>query len=244
LAIYDVKMDLADNLNSIREKIASACARSKRDPDSVTLLAVTKGQPPELVNEAARLGLICFGENKVQEARAKIPLCSGRLRWQLIGHLQTNKCRDAVELFEMIQSVDSLRLAEEINKRADQVGKTMPILLEVNVAGEASKFGYQPGQLLQELKQLNSLSRIELQGFMAIPPWSPMPENSRPHFRRLREIKEQAEAVLSAPLPHLSMGMSGDYEVAVEEGATMVRIGTALFGARLKPKRERSDEDV
>lgn len=177
-----------------------------------------------------------FGENKVQEAKAKIPLCPGKLRWQMIGHLQSNKCRDAVELFEMIQSVDSLRLAQEIHKRAEEASKTLRVLLEVNVAGEASKFGYKPQQLLAELKELNSLRRIEIHGLMTIAPWSDDPEKARPHFRRLRTLKRECEILLGAPLPHLSMGMSGDFEAAIEEGATMIRIGTALFGARAKAK--------
>ena len=171
----------------------------------------------------------------MQEAKAKIPLCSGKLRWHFIGHLQSNKCRDSIELFEMIQSVDSLPLAQEINKRCDQAAKQMPILLEVNVAGEANKFGYQPEQLFADLKSIHALPRIEIHGLMTVPPWSPESERTRPHFRRLRELKNQCEKILSVPLPHLSMGMSGDFETAIEEGATMLRIGTALFGARMKP---------
>ncbi len=225
-------MDLAANLQSIRERIAAAARRAGRSPESVTLMAVTKGQPPELVAEAAALGQTLFGENKVQEAKAKIPLCAGRLRWQMIGHLQSNKCREAVELFEMIQSVDSLRLAEEINKRADQAAKRMPVLLEINIASEASKFGYKPEQMLAELPQLNALPRLEIQGLMAVPPWTPEPEKVRPAFRQLRELKQRCEEILGAPLPTLSMGMSGDFEVAIEEGATVVRVGTALFGPR------------
>jgi len=141
--------------------------------------------------------------------------------------------RDAVELFEMIQGVDSLSLAREISKRAEQAAKTMPILLEVNVAGEASKFGYAPDKLLAELNQLNALPRIEIHGLMAIPPFTPLPEKARPYFQKLRELKLQCEQILGAPLPHLSMGMSGDFEVAIEEGSTMVRVGTALFGERM-----------
>ncbi len=234
--IYDAHMDLAVNLETIRQRIRAACGRAGRNPDSVSLLAVTKSHPPEVVQAAAKLGLILFGENKVQEAKAKIPLCPGNLRWHMIGHLQSNKCRDAVELFKMIQSVDSLPLAQEINKRAEQAARTMPILLEVNVAGEASKFGYRPEQLLAELKELNALPRIEIHGLMTVPPWSAEAEKARPHFRRLRELKQRAEAVLGAPLPHLSMGMSGDFEVAIEEGATIVRIGTALLGPRSSAK--------
>ena len=216
----------------IRQRIRAACDRCDREPNSVTLVAVTKGQPPETVQAAADLGLMLFGENKVQEAKAKIPLCPGRLRWHFIGHLQSNKCRDAVESFEMIQSVDSLPLAQEISKRAGQATRTLPVLLEVNVAGEASKFGYPPERLLAELKEIGALPRIEIHGLMAVPPWSAEPETSRPHFRRLRELKLGCERILGIPLPHLSMGMSGDFEVAIEEGATMVRIGTALFGPR------------
>jgi pyridoxal phosphate enzyme (YggS family) len=235
-------VDIAGNLNVIRQRIRAACDRCDREPNSVTLLAVTKGQPPETVQAAAALGLMLFGENKVQEAKAKIPLCPGRLRWHFIGHLQSNKCRDAVESFEMIQSVDSLSLAQEISKRAGQAARTLPVLLEVNVAGEASKFGYLPERLLAELKEIGALPRIEIHGLMAVPPWSAQPETSRPHFRRLRELKLECERILGIPLPHLSMGMSGDFEVAIEEGATMLRIGTALFGPRPRAKTRAATE--
>jgi hypothetical protein len=235
-------VNLADNLEKIQQRIRAACDHSGREANSVTLLAVTKSHPPEVVQAAAKLGLIFFGENKVQEAKAKIPLCPGNLRWHMIGHLQSNKCRDAVELFKMIQSVDSLSLAQEINKRAELAARTMPVLIEVNVAGEASKFGYQPEQLLTELKELNALPRIEIHGLMTVPPWSPEAEKTRPHFRRLREVKAQCEQILGAPLPDLSMGMSGDFEIAIEEGATMVRIGTELFGPRTKA-RPRAEAD-
>jgi pyridoxal phosphate enzyme (YggS family) len=234
-------MDIAVNLEAIQQRIRVACEHVGRDVNSVTLLAVAKGQSPEAVNEAAKLGVAFIGENKVQEAKAKIPLCASKLRWHFIGHLQTNKVRDAVELFEMIQSVDSLHLAQEISKRAEQAGKTMPILLEVNLAGEASKFGYRPEKLETELEQINALPRLEIHGLMTVPPWTSNAENVRPVFRQLRELKERAEQVLGAPLPHLSMGMSGDFEVAIEEGATIVRIGTALFGARAKAKPATED---
>jgi pyridoxal phosphate enzyme (YggS family) len=226
-------VSLPDNLISIQQRIGAACARAGRDSGSVTLLAVSKTHPPETIQTAVDCGLLHFGENKIQEARAKIPLSPGKARWQFIGHLQSNKVRDAVELFEMIQGVDSLGLAREISKRAGQAAKTMPILLEVNVAGEASKFGYQPEKLLAELAELNALPKIEIHGLIAIPPYSPVPENSRPYFQRLRQLKLESEKILGVPLPHLSMGMSGDFEVAIEEGATIVRIGTALFGERL-----------
>ncbi len=225
-------MDLAENLNQVQQRMAAACERAGRDPATITLLAVTKTVPPEIVREAAQLGLSLFGESKVQEAKAKIPLCPGRLRWHMVGHLQSNKARDAVALFDMIQSVDNLRLAEEINRRAELAAKTMPILLEVNIVGEASKFGYPPDRLLAELECLNALPRLEIHGLMTIPPFTPQPERARPVFRQLRQLREQCEQILGAPLPQLSMGMTGDFEVAIEEGATMVRVGTALFGER------------
>jgi pyridoxal phosphate enzyme (YggS family) len=225
-------MDFAERLSSIKKRMEAACERAGRNPTEVALMGATKGQSPDSVKEAAGLGLTLFGENKIQEGKAKVSLCPGRLHWHMIGHLQTNKCRDAVHFFEMIQSVDSLHLAEEINTRAAQGGKTMPILLEVNVAGESSKFGYRPEVLLAELEKLNALRRIEIQGLMAIPPWAPDSEKVRPIFRQVRELKQQCEEILGAPLPHLSMGMSGDFEIAIEEGASIVRIGTALFGPR------------
>lgn len=225
-------MSIADNLASIEGRIAAACDRAGRDRSSVLLLAVSKGMPPEVVCEAADCGLGVFGESKVQEAKAKIPLCPGRLRWQMIGHLQSNKCRDAVQCFEMIQSVDSLALAQEINKQADKQAKTMPILLEVNLAGESTKFGFKAAEVLAELDAINALPKIEVHGLMMIAPWTPETEKVRSLFRRLRELKTECEQKLGAPLPQLSMGMSGDFEVAIEEGATIVRVGTSLFGAR------------
>jgi pyridoxal phosphate enzyme (YggS family) len=233
-------MGLAENLEEIEKRIHAACERAGRTRDSVMLLAVTKTHPPETIREAVHLGLTFFGENKIQEAKAKIPNCPGKARWHFIGHLQSNKCRDAVELFEMIQGVDSLAIAQEINKRAEQLSKTIPILLEINVAGEGSKFGYKPEQMLAELEALNALPRLEIHGLMAIPPYTPVPEKARPYFQKLRELKQQAEAVLDAPLPQLSMGMSGDFEVAIEEGATIIRVGTALFGERLSSLRRES----
>jgi hypothetical protein len=231
-------MDLAENLEKIRGRIAAACERAGRKTDSVIFQAVSKGQSPEAIRAAAELGVTLFGENKVQEAKTKIGQCPGNLRWQMIGHLQSNKCRDAVHFFEMIQSVDSLSLAQEINKWADKSAKTMPILLEVNIAGESSKFGYPPDKLLAELEQINALHKIEIHGLMTVAPYSVDAERVRPVFRKLRELKERCEKILGAPLPHLSMGMSGDFEIAIEEGATIVRIGSAFFGPRAAMKRE------
>jgi len=230
------RVNLAENLENIRRRIRAACGRAEREAGSIMLLAVSKTHPPETIRAAAACGQMLFGESKIQEAKAKIPLCPDKCRWHFVGHLQSNKVRDAVELFEMIQGVDSPGLAREISTRCEQAAKRMPVLLEVNVAGEASKFGCKPEKLLSELKEINFLPRIEIQGLMTVPPWSPEAENSRPHFRRLRELKAECEQILGAPLPHLSMGMSGDFEVAVEEGATIVRIGTALFGPRQKSK--------
>jgi PLP dependent protein len=229
-------MDLAENLQAVQNSIDAACQRAARDPASVTLLAASKSQPPDHVRAAADLGVVWFGENRVQEARIKIGQCPGRLHWHMIGHLQSNKAREAVHFFEMIQSVDSLALAREIDKWADKTAKTMPILLEVNVAGEATKFGYKPEQLLSELLAINALPKIEIHGLMTIAPYVAEPEKVRPFFRELRDLKLRCEDLLGAPLPHLSMGMSADFEVAIEEGATIIRIGTALFGKRASPK--------
>lgn len=208
------------------------------------LLAVSKGMPPELVREAADCGLAVFGESKVQEAKLKISMCPGRLRWQMIGHLQSNKCRDAVHCFEMIQSVDSLALAQEINKQADKQAKTMPVLLEVNLAGESTKFGFKADQVLENLDAINALPKIEIHGLMMIAPWTPDAEKVRPLFRQLRELKTRCEERLGAPLPHLSMGMSGDFEVAIAEGATIVRIGTSLFGSRPRVVKQAAAEEA
>jgi pyridoxal phosphate enzyme (YggS family) len=204
--------DLAARVDTIRQRI----------PAGVTLLAVTKTVPPEQVDAALNAGVTVFGENKLQEAKAKIPLVSSRAHWHFIGHLQSNKARDAVELFELIHSVDSVKLAGELNKWADHAGKTQPILLEVNVAGEASKFGIKPEDLPAALAQIRELPRLEVHGLMTVPPV----KDPRPCFRRLRELRD------AHGLRELSMGMSHDFEIAIEEGATIVRLGTAIFGER------------
>ena len=227
--------ELQENLTRIRSRIDQACERSGRQPDSVRLMAVSKNQSPELVAQAASAGLTLFGENRIQEAKVKIPLCPSQLEWHFIGHLQSNKSRDAVSLFQVVQGVDSLALAEELQKQALKQARSLPILLEVNVAGESSKFGWNPDRLLAELLQLNALNRLEVHGLMTIAPYAVDPEQVRPIFRRLRELRDRCTDLLGAPLPVLSMGMSGDLEVAIEEGATLVRVGTALFGER--PRR-------
>lgn len=233
---------LAERLEVIRCRLEAACERANRNPAEVTLMAVSKSHPPEAVATAASLGIRVFGENKVQEARTKIPLCPAHLEWHMIGHLQSNKCRDAVQLFRMVQGIDSLRLATELDKAAAKASRTLPILLEVNVAGEASKFGYHPDQVLRDLTELNRLPRLELHGLMAIPPYTPDPSRTRVWFQSLRELRERCQQALGAPLPHLSMGMSHDFESAVEEGSTLIRIGTALFGER--SYRSRPDPDA
>lgn len=225
-------MDIAANIEAIRQRVNDAADRAGRDPASVKLMGVSKTQPAAAVREAVAAGLNLFGENKIQEAKHKIPDCPPQAIFHFIGHLQTNKAKDAVKHFAMVQGVDSLHLAEELNKRADQQARDLPILLEVNVAGEASKFGYSPKTLLAELDRLIELPRLEIHGLMTIPPYSPEPERSRPCFRQLIELQKACEDHLGVPLTELSMGMSGDFEIAIEEGATLVRVGTAIFGQR------------
>jgi len=225
---------LAENVQRVRERMGKAAGRAGRPADDIVLLAVTKTIEPERVEQALEAGVTTFGESKMQEAKQKIPLVSSRARWHLIGHLQTNKARDAVDLFELIHSVDSVKLASEINRWAERAGKTQRILLEVNVSGEASKFGFKPDLMREAIGQISILPRIEMAGFMTIAPYAEEPEKARPHFRRLRELRKGARQRYGLALPHLSMGMSHDFEVAIEEGATMVRIGTAIFGERTR----------
>ena len=225
-------VDIPTNLKSVQQRIAAACDRAGRATTEVQLLAVGKKFSADVIREAADCGLTLFGENRVQEAMAKIPDCPGHLRWHFIGHLQTNKCRDAVTLFEMIHAVDSLHLAEELNKRCEQAAKVMPVLLEVNVSGEGSKHGFTPETAVNSMEALLSFPQLELHGLMTMAPYSRQPESSRPYFKKLREVKADCEDKLGAPLPELSMGMSGDYEIAIEEGTTIVRLGTCLFGQR------------
>lgn len=236
-------MGLAENCESLKQRIAAACARVNRTPEEILFLPVSKGHPPESICKAAEFGFQIFGESKVQEARLKISLCSSRFSWHMIGHLQSNKCRDAVQLFQMIQSVDSLSLAEELNKWAEKLGKHVPILLEVNAAGESTKFGLSPQKIMEQIKAFNSLPRLEVQGLMTIAPYSPTPERSRPFFQKLRHLRDECSEQIGAPLPHLSMGMSGDFEVAIEEGSTIVRIGTSLFGERTRLTRITPDHE-
>jgi PLP dependent protein len=228
---------LETRLRSIRDRIGEAAARANRAPDEVQLVTVSKTVPIEVLRDAYALGLRVFGENRVQEAQEKIAnLALLDIRWELIGHLQTNKANRAAELFARVQSVDSLRLAEALSARASALAKTLPILLEVNVAGEASKSGFAPEETLAAAHAIASLPRLRPEGLMTIAPLVDDPEDMRPVFRALRELRDRLREVV--PLgsdggwPELSMGMSDDFAVAIEEGATLIRLGRALFGAR------------
>jgi pyridoxal phosphate enzyme (YggS family) len=222
-----------ERLAEVHARLAEAARRAGRKPEETELLAVTKTHSPEAIQEALAAGQTLFGENRVQEARAKMPLVSSRARWHLIGHLQKNKVRQALPVFEMIHGIDSLALARDVQRIADEDAQRPRVLLEVNVAGEASKFGFNPTALESEMETLISeMPRLDIRGLMAIPPFSPKAEDSRRYFVALREIRDRLQEKLRVGLPELSMGMSGDYEVAIEEGATLVRVGTAIFGER------------
>ncbi|MBR1921652.1 MAG: YggS family pyridoxal phosphate-dependent enzyme [Kiritimatiellae bacterium] len=235
--------ELNEILSGVRGKIAAACARAGRDPGEVEIVAVTKTHGAEVVKEAWDAGLMIVGENKVQEAAWKKPASVSGPSWHLIGHLQSNKVRSALELFDFIHSVDSVKLADRIDFVADEIGASPHVLLEVNVSGEKSKSGLRPADVRPAVEHIvKSCPRITLEGLMTMAPFSENPEDARPCFRRLRELRDSLEADLGVGLPRLSMGMSGDYEVAVEEGATWVRLGTVLFGERPKAKRVAASE--
>ncbi len=224
---------LADRLADIRARIAAAAARSARPAEAVTLVAVVKTLPPEVVAEAVRLGVADLGENRVQEAQAhQLVVARDAARWHLIGHLQRNKAGKVPGLFDVVHSVDDGELAVALARRAREAERILPVLIEVNVSGEASKFGVQPDVLDALLEQVASLEGLELRGLMTVPEAVDRPEDARAAFARLRELRDAGAARLGRSLPELSMGMSGDFEVAVEEGATVVRVGSALFGAR------------
>lgn len=223
---------IAERLVAIRERMAAAARKADRSPADITLVAVSKTHPAESVREAFDAGQQVFGENRVQEIVAKAPLLPGALRWHLIGHLQKNKIRKVLPLVELIHGVDSLELAREIDRVAADLGLFPRILLEVNVAGEETKFGFDPDVLRTQLRDLLSLPRVQVEGLMTIAPWTEEPEEVRPVFSRLRLLRDEYAARSGSPLSTLSMGMSGDFEVAIAEGATLVRVGTSLFGKR------------
>ncbi|MBM4048589.1 MAG: YggS family pyridoxal phosphate-dependent enzyme, partial [Planctomycetes bacterium] len=218
------------NLAGVRARMAAACARAGRATESVRLVAVTKTVSPDAARALFELGVPDLGENRVQQAEEKVAALSGLgIRWHMIGHLQRNKVKKAVEIFEMIHSVDSFRLAEEINKQCERRNRPMPVLIEVNVSGEATKSGVAPGQLRELVTRAAQLPFVRVQGLMTMAPIAQNPEDVRPVFRRLRELRDELASVPNAELKELSMGMTQDFEVAIEEGATMIRVGTALF---------------
>lgn len=226
---------LNEILDEVRGKIAAACRRAGRNPADVEIIAVTKTHDAEVVREAWEAGLTIVGENKVQEAAWKKPVSVAGPSWHLIGHLQGNKVRPALELFDFIHSVDSVKLLHKIEGVAESTGAQPHVLFEVNVSGEKSKSGMKPEEVSGAIRELMSnCPRVTLEGFMTMAPFSENPEDARPVFRKLRELRDETERQFGIVLPRLSMGMSGDYEVAVEEGATWVRLGTVLFGERPK----------
>lgn len=233
-------MTAAERLAEITGRIAEACRRAGRDPREVELLAVSKTFPPAAVRELAEAGQLLFGENRVQEAEPKIAALPARLRWHLVGHLQRNKVRRALPLFEAFHGVDSLRLARELADTAAELGLFPRIYLEVNVAGEETKFGFRPADLRAAWPELLEMPRLEIQGLMAIPPPAEDPRDARRWFVALQDLRDRLAQDGGVSLPGLSMGMSADFEVAVEEGSTLVRVGTALFGGRRRA--EESDE--
>ncbi len=217
---------IAGNIRSVREQMLRAAEMAGRDPESVTLMAVTKGVGPDAIKEAVDEGILDLGENRVQEASEKLAGLSaaGRVRRHMIGHLQTNKVKPAVSLFDEVHSVDSLRLAQKISEEAQKAGKVVPVYLEINVSGETSKYGLVPGMIPDVIFSVRELSSIKLIGLMTMAPYSANPQDSRPYFRSLAGLAS------SAGLSGLSMGMSGDFIVAIEEGATIIRVGRAIFG--------------
>jgi hypothetical protein len=220
------------NIQIVRERIAGACRRSGRDAASVTLIAVSKLFGAQAVDEACRQGLADFGENYIQELREKKEALAGRaIRWHFIGHLQTNKVRYIADWVHLVHSVDSIRLGSAISDAGRKAGRTIPVLIEVNTTGEGSKFGLHPEKTLEFSRELRALPSLDLQGLMTMGPLSANPEDARPSFRLLRELKDRIEGD-GGKLPHLSMGMTNDFEIAIEEGATLLRIGTAIFGPR------------
>ncbi len=238
----------AAKLKDVRSRIEAACKRARRNVDEVEIVGVTKTFGPDAVRDAWESGIRVMGENRVQEAAAKIPECVAGPEWHLIGHLQKNKVRHALPLFSCIHSVDSLDLLDQIARVADETGARPRVLLEVNVSGESSKFGLRPENAPAVIERALAAPSVTLEGFMTMAPIAPDKELTRPVFARLRECRDRWEAQFGASFPRLSMGMSGDFEVAVEEGATWVRIGTALFGDRPKwaPQRlaDNADEQV
>ena len=227
-------MSIAENLSRIEERMAEAAIRSGRTPGSVKLVGVTKTVDLDRIKEAVSAGLQILGENYVQEARDKIRELKDRVSWHFVGRLQTNKAKYAVKLFDVIQTVDSFKLAQELNRRAQPLGRTIPIIIQVNLASEVSKGGVEPSECLSLIRHVSVLENLQIRGLMTMPPFFDQPERARPYFAQLRELSQKiAEAqVAGVEMNELSMGMSGDFEAAIEEGATLIRVGTAIFGER------------
>jgi pyridoxal phosphate enzyme (YggS family) len=227
---------VSQNLERVREQIEQAAVKADRAVEDIDLVAITKTHPAEKVLEAIEAGQNLFGESRVQEARAKIPDLPSNIRWHFVGRLQKNKIRHALPLFEMIHSVDSLALAQDINRIAGEEGLHPRVLLEVNVAGEGSKFGFSSETLRRQMEDLLALPRLSILGLMAIPPLAEEAEVSRKYFVQLRELRDRLQTAFRVDLAQLSMGMTQDFPVAIEEGATLVRVGTAIFGERRSRK--------
>lgn len=227
-------LGIKENLESVWDRIRKACERAGRRPEEVSLVAVTKNVPVHLIEEAIEAGVEDIGENRFQEAREKFARIGKRVRWHMVGHLQTNKVKGALQIFDIIHSLDRIKLAEEIERRASAEGRIVRCLVQVNLSGEPTKFGIGEEDLIPFLLEISRMEHIRVEGLMTIAPLMENPEDTRPFFRRLRELREmvEKERMDRVEMRHLSMGMSADFEVAVEEGATMVRIGTAIFGPR------------
>lgn len=226
------ELSLAGRLAQVQDTIAAAAQRSGRDASSVELVVISKTHPAEKIREVMEAGVTLFGESRLQEAMAKIPLLPSRAHWHFIGHLQKNKIRKLLPLFELFHSVDSLELAHEMDRIAAELGLFPRVLIEVNIAGESSKYGFAPTELEAIIEKLLSFPRLQVEGFMAMAPLTKTPEETRPFFSRMRALRDHLAMQTGVPLSTLSMGMSNDYEVAIEEGATLVRVGSAIFGKR------------
>jgi pyridoxal phosphate enzyme (YggS family) len=223
---------IAGNLARTRERLAAACAAAGRPAESVRLLAVSKTHGPEAIRAAVAAGQLLFGENRVQEAAAKIPGCPANLQWHLVGHLQSNKAASAARLFDWVHSVDSIKVLELLDRHAGEAGRRLNVLVQVNVSGEGHKSGAAPEELPTLLERGNALTHLQVRGLMTMPPLSADPEKARPFFRALRELRDRWADEMGMDLDELSMGMTHDLEVAVGEGATFVRVGTGIFGER------------
>jgi len=223
--------EIRENYIRVMERIEKAARRVGRDQKEVKLVAVSKTVEVDRIKEAIEAGVSILGENYVQEAQKKIEEIGRLVAWHFIGHLQSNKAKYAVRLFDMIHSIDSLALAEELNRRAEQVGQVAKVMIEVNISGEATKFGTDEEKVFSIVRRILNLGHLSLEGLMTMPPYFDLPEMSRPYYNKLRELKERMVRE-GIPLKELSMGMSNDFEIAIEEGATYVRVGTAIFGER------------